>query len=228
MLNILEIRNASHIITLLLAYFFSVIFTGYFQALLAKKMGDDTAEEYGFLSLQPSVYIDWVGLLCLFLFRFGWGRVVPINYHNFCGRYRSLKFAFVYMFSIITHFSLAVIGMTALMGIFGADSIVEISNKYALFIVDHSSYAVALVKILSALVALNIALAMIRVIFNIVDLVFVFCFDRPAEFIEYRDPYALATILLACIFFSNLIYGVLDYATCTLSSFIAHSVLHIV
>lgn len=46
-------------------------------------MGDNTAKYNGRLSLNPFSHLDPVGTLCLFLFRFGWAKPVPINPYNF-------------------------------------------------------------------------------------------------------------------------------------------------
>ena len=79
-------------------------------------MGDDTAEELGFLTLNPLNHIDMVGLVVLFLFSdtirmvfsglfggrsvpiyvgFGWGRQVPVDVSRIHGRYRWIKVAMV-------------------------------------------------------------------------------------------------------------------------------------
>lgn len=53
---------------------------------VAYLMGDNTAKYYGRLSLNPLDHLDPVGTLCLFLFRFGWAKPVPINPYNFRNR----------------------------------------------------------------------------------------------------------------------------------------------
>jgi len=52
----------------------------------AYKMGDNTAKYQGRLSLNPFDHLDPIGTLCLFLFRFGWAKPVPINPYNFRNR----------------------------------------------------------------------------------------------------------------------------------------------
>lgn len=52
----------------------------------AYKMGDNTAKYSGRLSLNPFHHLDPIGTLCLFLFRFGWAKPVPINPYNFRNR----------------------------------------------------------------------------------------------------------------------------------------------
>lgn len=49
------------------------------HALVSYWLGDPTAKRMGRLSLNPFHHIDWMGLLCLFLFGFGWARPVPID-----------------------------------------------------------------------------------------------------------------------------------------------------
>lgn len=80
----------------ILAYFLIVIFSGYLQAYIAKRLGDRTAEDAGYLSLHPLVYFDPIGFVLFFLTGFGWSRPVPINPQNFTGRHRRLEALFAY------------------------------------------------------------------------------------------------------------------------------------
>ena len=82
---------ATYFITLVLSYMILVTLVGYFRALIAKWMGDNTAEQQGFLSLNPAVHVDLFGLILLILLRIGWGRQIPINPTNIHGRLRWLK-----------------------------------------------------------------------------------------------------------------------------------------
>ena len=41
--------------------------------------GDPTALNRGRLTLNPLAHIDWLGLLCLLVFGFGWARPVPVE-----------------------------------------------------------------------------------------------------------------------------------------------------
>lgn len=47
------------------------------QAYLADRFGDPTPRRLGFLTLEPSVHFDPLGLLFLLLLGFGWPRFVP-------------------------------------------------------------------------------------------------------------------------------------------------------
>lgn len=55
----------------------------YGHALAAYKMGDDTAQAQGRLTLNPIKHLDPIGFLCLLIFRFGWAKPVPVNPRNF-------------------------------------------------------------------------------------------------------------------------------------------------
>ncbi len=51
----------------------------FFHAFIAYKLGDWTAKEDGRLSLNPLRHIDIVGLIFLFLLKFGWAKPVSVN-----------------------------------------------------------------------------------------------------------------------------------------------------
>ncbi len=49
----------------------------------AYKMGDNTAQMQGRLTLNPLKHLDPMGFMCLLLFGFGWAKPVMINSRNF-------------------------------------------------------------------------------------------------------------------------------------------------
>lgn len=49
------------------------------HGLVSYWMGDPTPKEQGRLTLNPFNHIDWVGVLCLMFFHFGWAKPVPVN-----------------------------------------------------------------------------------------------------------------------------------------------------
>jgi len=49
------------------------------HAWVALRYGDPTAQREGRVTLNPLAHIDPMGLICLVLFRFGWGKPVPIH-----------------------------------------------------------------------------------------------------------------------------------------------------
>jgi Zn-dependent protease len=64
-----------------LLLFFS--FRGFFQAWTARKLGDETPANMGFLTMNPLAHIHPIGFICMLLFHFGWANPVPINTRNF-------------------------------------------------------------------------------------------------------------------------------------------------
>jgi Zn-dependent protease len=53
------------------------------HAYVAYKLGDDTAEKQGRLTLNPIKHLDLMGSLLMLLAGFGWAKPVPINIQNF-------------------------------------------------------------------------------------------------------------------------------------------------
>lgn len=63
----------------------------FFHALAAYAMGDDTAKQYGRLTLNPIAHMDPLGFLCLIVTRrFGWAKPVPVNDLNFKNRKKGM------------------------------------------------------------------------------------------------------------------------------------------
>ncbi len=56
------------------------------HALVAYKLGDNTAKERGRLTLSPLAHIDPLGALLLLFCGFGWAKPVPVNPMNFKNR----------------------------------------------------------------------------------------------------------------------------------------------
>ena len=62
---------------------FSLTIHEYAHALVAYRLGDDTAKNQGRLSLNPLVHLDLLGTLLLFIVHFGWAKPVPVDPRNF-------------------------------------------------------------------------------------------------------------------------------------------------
>ena len=50
---------------------------------VAYRLGDRTAKNAGRLTLNPIRHIDWLGLIMMVSFRFGWAKPVPVDMRNF-------------------------------------------------------------------------------------------------------------------------------------------------
>lgn len=58
----------------------------YAHARIAVAFGDPTPRILGRLTLNPVAHLDPLGLIMLWIFRFGWAKPVPINPNNFVNR----------------------------------------------------------------------------------------------------------------------------------------------
>lgn len=79
------------IIIAFLAYVPTVTFSGWFEAWVAKKNGDDVPEQFGFLTLDPMMHFNIIGFGILLVGQLfgdylpffkglpGWGRYIPLN-----------------------------------------------------------------------------------------------------------------------------------------------------
>lgn len=57
----------------------ALTFHEYAHAYVAHRLGDDTAQQSGRLSLNPLRHLDPLGTLMIFLVQFGWAKPVPVN-----------------------------------------------------------------------------------------------------------------------------------------------------
>ena len=113
----LSLKIAQPIINILssfLAYILIISPVGCFRAWVAKKMGDTTAEDMGFLTLNPAPHLDFVGIVVLIFFGVGWGKHIPINPLNIEGKRRGLKLTCAYFSDTFAHLILATLAAHSL------------------------------------------------------------------------------------------------------------------
>lgn len=75
--------NYQFLIILVPVILFSLTIHEYAHALVAYRLGDDTAKRQGRLSLNPLVHLDVLGTLLLFIVHFGWAKPVPVDPRSF-------------------------------------------------------------------------------------------------------------------------------------------------
>jgi Zn-dependent protease len=78
------------------------------HAVVAKWLGDDTAERMGRITLNPLMHLDVVGTLLFLISGFGWAKPVPVNMYRLRGNYR-WSFAIVALAGPISNLILAAI-----------------------------------------------------------------------------------------------------------------------
>ncbi len=81
--GLINVDNLIFLVISVIVATFSIVIHEISHGYAAYLCGDDTAKIYGRLSLNPLKHIDWVGALCLIIFRFGWAKPVPVNSYNF-------------------------------------------------------------------------------------------------------------------------------------------------
>lgn len=104
MINIFSLESlelVKNIVAIILAYLMIAGIAGAFQAWVAYKSGDDTAEQFGMMTINPFAHVDpttlWLMPLGYAIFRvvIGLSRPVPIVWHSISEPLRKLKMTFV-------------------------------------------------------------------------------------------------------------------------------------
>jgi Zn-dependent protease len=88
---------------------FSLSFHEFAHGYIAHKCGDNTARNFGRLTLNPLKHLDIIGAIMLFAVGFGWAKPVPISMRNFRKPKRDL--ALVSIAGPIANFILVFVGI---------------------------------------------------------------------------------------------------------------------
>lgn len=104
------------------AVLIAVTFHEYAHGAVAHMLGDPTAKDQGRLSLNPLRHLDPIGTLLFIIFRFGWGKPVPIDSSHFKHPRRDM--ALVSLAGPATNFTLA-----ALFGLLIKFQLVTVSGQ---------------------------------------------------------------------------------------------------
>lgn len=211
----LSIKSAEFFITtitFLLAYVLMVTIAGSFRAWVSEKMGDSSAADAGFLTLNPMQHVDAFGLAALFLFRFGWGAQMPVSPSSIVARttfVRWVKLCLAYWSDMLAHIVLALVSMTALLVMFG-QSVIGISASmmfsgelshmlFAQAFPEHSSLTISLALVCVASIYLNVFLAVFNFVFRGLELFMIYLIERSPHYAQYNN---IATVLLYALIVS--------------------------
>jgi hypothetical protein len=226
MISLRIIESIISFITLSIAYVIGATTAGCFQAWVAKKMGDSTAEHAGFLTWNPFVHVDPVGAFCLLFFGVGWGRYVPINPSNIHGTWRK---AAVYFANVFIYLALAIVALIILLLSYGINILeialaILLSGYISLPLLaqaypDSSSFALVIALILVVMVYLSVLLAVLNFFidgFRFVSIVF---FDG----LRRQEPDLLMMVLplVGMILFADVLRINVIYAVSHVAYFIA-------
>ncbi|HEV2916148.1 MAG TPA: hypothetical protein VGW78_00215 [Candidatus Babeliales bacterium] len=195
-------------ITLLCAYSIIVTISNFVHAWFARKMGDDTPAQLGFLSLNPLDHIDPIGLICIVFFQFGWGQYIPINPSNLYGKWYKTKvictllagsvvyilMALISLFVLICLFDPFIIALAQGMVGYTALSFQILTQSYPLY----PSYLIAIGFILIAIMYFGVILGVLNGIINCFYAAMILWHTKPPHLMTQNATIALllAPILL--------------------------------
>lgn len=195
-------RSIEGIIYALPGVIVAMTFHEFAHAWMATKLGDDTPRLQGRLNLNPMSHIDPVGIVCLALLGFGWGRPVQINPRNFSGKYSLSKAeAMVAAAGPIMNFIVAFIFLIILVVV---KEVVLISN----------TTIIILKKIISSIIMVNLGLG----IFNLIPIHPLDGSKVLNNFLPYRarewmmnNQFILTIIVFFIVFYTNLMDYIIIY-----------------
>lgn len=200
------------IITFFIAYLVVITISNVFRAWVAHKMGDDTGIRLGYLSCNPMHHIDPIGLFFLFMFYFGWGRMVPINPLLISEPHRALKLIVAYLSDSFMNIMMSLVGIIALLAIFDVNIIGVMLYMVKTYNVSHlpianmyphvSSFAVSIGFIVFAFVYLNVVLGVLNFIINFSNCLLFILADRSDKVGQYANYITIGLPIFLILFFS--------------------------
>ncbi len=136
----------------------ALVFHEFAHGLIAYKLGDPTARNFGRLSLNPLKHLDPIGTLCMIFFRFGWAKPVPINTRHFKKPRRDM--ALTALAGPCMNVLLAFVGVILyrVIAVVSADAFTGTTQTYSMTVAS-----VALI-FMSTFVSINLSLAVFNLI----------------------------------------------------------------
>ena len=220
------------IITFFIAYLVVITISNVFRTWVAHMMGDDTGIRLGYLSLNPMHHIDPIGLFFLFMFYFGWGRMVPINPLCITEPHRALKLIAAYLSDTFMNVLLSIIGIVVLLAIFDVNILSVMLYMVKTYNVSHlpianmypqvSSFVISLGFIVFAFVYLNVVLGVLNFIINFSNCLLFILADRYNKVGQYAQYITIGLPIFLILFFSPLFRSLSVYLISYIGLIIAH------
>ena len=108
----------------------------YSHALIAYKLGDNTAKYMGRLTINPLKHLDPFGAICMILFHFGWAKPVPVNLHNLKKPKRD--FALIALAGPTSNLIMSFLAVPIFLAIAKIFDGVELPNKFTFYVVQYT------------------------------------------------------------------------------------------
>ena len=231
MLNLGNAEWLATLISLIFVYFISVTINGNIQTWIAMQLGDDTAYDAGFLTVNPFAFFHPLGFILLILSRYGWGRLIPLNPLNLTGRFKTLKTIFLFSLEPIICVLIAMISLVTLVICFGASSFYIITQmfrseavpiySFTIMYPQYSSLAIGIALILVSFVFFNIFLGTLSLIINGFRFALMIGIEKGYSYMGYIDYLVLVVPLAFTFLFSDLIRLILLKITFVSAQFVA-------
>lgn len=212
-MNIASAESIISILCLFFAYCFSVTLTGAGQAYIARKMGDDTAAQDGFLSLNPADHIDPIGAFMLVLFRFGWGRTITINPFNIKQSWHGLRVFLVYSTEALLSMLIAISALFILVLGFKKSALYLAFEMFfsgyaptrllAKTFPEISSLSMVMALLLVSVVFFNIFITTYSIVINSVKYIIARGYQHGHQYIEYADYILIFAPLIFLFLFAQ-------------------------
>jgi hypothetical protein len=239
MINLAVAEFLFALILLVIAYFISHTINGYLQATILNALGDSTAKDAGYQSLNPLDHIDTFGFLALIIFGIGWLQTIPIDPYSFTGAFRYLRLLLAFFVEALVSVCIATLSLSIAVYYYGypftIKLIFKLINYYSRFFLSflsststlnlasvfseqHTTTGIVFAFLLISIVYLNILIATISSIFNGFRYLLVVGFERGYTYMEYADYLViLGPILVIYVFgdqLSNYLLGLTQWGAC--------------
>ncbi len=223
MLSINTIESIRFLIAMIAAYFPTVTLSGYLEAWTARKMGDRSEYVAEFISLNPFVHANFLGLASILLAIFadlkffiilGFGQIIPINLQAITGHNRWAKLCAILFARSLVSLLILIFAVAILVFLGGG-----ILPGASVSVTNLGSLTIALQLICTALIFLNILSFILYTVYGLFKLILVYAWPDGmvtsgfSIFMFYAIPllmfFLLAPYLKSVLVF--LIYGIEAY-----------------
>jgi hypothetical protein len=238
MLNLDKINSIASLVLLILAYSFSITVNGCLQAWFLDKIGDPTAKDTGYQSLNPLVHLDLLGLFLLIMLRFGWLRPVPVDLHRLKAPYWMPKILLAYSIESIISILFSIICLTTSIILCGFDETRSLLQELFLggeiqftnivhYLSNYSWISILLILFCVTSVFINLFMATLNLIYSTFRYIVFFGVENRYSYAQYADIILLIGPLGALIFLAPLlrsfIAGISLFSAYTIAYFLGIS-----
>lgn len=196
-------------ITLLFfAYVFSITFAGSLQAIIAKSMGDETADEMGYADFNPIAHINWLSLIFFLLLKFMAGQSIPVDIRNIRRSYYKLRLAWVFGSRCLFYLLFSILSILALLLLHSPTTTTGSAHTALAHMISGmpettSPLVVLLADFCKSMLGANVLLAMFSGIQETVNCIAMYKFEKDPAFMEYFYPIMIFAPLALIFFFGN-------------------------